>query len=450
MASDITITHLEAVGTVGQVALSALWVAPVGKSSLPYMQAANVEFWASATNNRSNAVKVKDAGPVGLAVHGGIADGATRYYWARAVDPAGNAGEFFPASSTGGVPATVTSFQPQLDALGQQFTTAINEEKQERISADGALASRTSVVEATLSNPSTGLTALSARITGEETARVTAVSALASRTSVVEATLSNPSTGLAATRAAVSSEQTARIAGDNTLAQNIQTVQTSIGGVTADGRLEMRAGPGGAYVQAFVSQTSGGAKTGSGWRINSNGDVDINADNFRIRDRFGTSRFVFDSNTGNLIIGRLQANSINTSNLFVDGVMVTNKLANNSVTDMVVQTGFGERGVLVSRSFTVTHGKVFLMGSTFLNKPNDNSANFGNIELALKYNGIAAKTTRIYYDDNFATGLTIVHEVTLSPSPTPYTFSFHADNLSGAGQWSMHGGSTLTIMNLKK
>jgi hypothetical protein len=43
MASDITITRLEAVGTVGQVALSALWAAPAGKSSLPYMQAANVD-----------------------------------------------------------------------------------------------------------------------------------------------------------------------------------------------------------------------------------------------------------------------------------------------------------------------------------------------------------------------------------------------------------------------
>lgn len=409
MASDIKITSLEAVGTVGQVALSAFWAAPAGKSSLPYMQAANVEFWASATNNRSNAVKVKDAGPVGLAVHGGIADGATRYYWARAVDAAGNAGDFFPVSSTGGVPATVTSFQPQLDALGQQFTTAINEEKQERISADGALASRTSVVEATLSNPSTGL---------------------------------------AATRAAVTSEQTARIAGDNTLAQNIQTVQTNVNGLSAEGRFEMRAGAGGSFVQAFVSQTSGGTKSGSGLRLNSNGDVEINAQNFRIRNNAGVSQFVFDSVTGNLIIGRLQANSINTSSLFVDGVMITNKIAPNAVTDAATFTGNGQQGTLTSGSFQVTTGRVLLLAAGFLDRPTSNSSNFGYISFNLKYNGITVKQFTSSYDDQSGYGVPLNHEFNL-PTGT-YNFSFHADNVNGPGQWIMLPGSTLTVVNLKR
>lgn len=111
MASDITISSLTAVGGLGQIALSAVPVTPLGMTCLTYMQPAGVEFWASSTNNRGAASAIGTS-DVGILVHGGLSDNTTRYYWARAVDPEGNYGAFYPASSTGGVSATTKTVTP--------------------------------------------------------------------------------------------------------------------------------------------------------------------------------------------------------------------------------------------------------------------------------------------------------------------------------------------------
>lgn len=118
MASDITINSFAVVAGLGQFALAAAWSSPPGMGCLPYMQAGNVEFYAAATNNRALATKVADGGPVGVAVYAMPTPGTLRYFWARAVDPAGNFGPFFPVSATNGRSATTLTAAPGPDSIG--------------------------------------------------------------------------------------------------------------------------------------------------------------------------------------------------------------------------------------------------------------------------------------------------------------------------------------------
>lgn len=114
MASDIEIIDLTATGGVGQVALRFDWLAPAGMSCLSYMRPAGFEVWRSASNNRASAVKIGES-VIGLVIHSTTASG---YYWARAIDPAGNAGAFYPASATAGILGTPGSSAPGPNSVG--------------------------------------------------------------------------------------------------------------------------------------------------------------------------------------------------------------------------------------------------------------------------------------------------------------------------------------------
>lgn len=117
MASDIKITSLMAVGGVGSVTLTAYAASPLGMTCLPYMQASKIEFWVASNNNRANATKLAES-DVGVVVQGGLAASVTRYYWARAIDPEGNEGEFYPVSPTGGISATTLTTAPGPNSVG--------------------------------------------------------------------------------------------------------------------------------------------------------------------------------------------------------------------------------------------------------------------------------------------------------------------------------------------
>jgi len=108
MANDITITSLAAVGGVGQILLSAVAGAPAGLGCLPYMLPARIEFWASASNDRSTAVKVGDS-VTGTFTYSGLPIPTTRYHWSRAIDISGEAGEFYPAPAAGIAATTRTT-----------------------------------------------------------------------------------------------------------------------------------------------------------------------------------------------------------------------------------------------------------------------------------------------------------------------------------------------------
>jgi hypothetical protein len=117
MPSDITVSSLTATGGVGVITVSALTAAPPGLGCLPYMVASKIEFWAATSNNRALAVKIGE-NEAGIVAHGSLPASTTRYYWARAVDPAGNVGEFYPASATGGIAATTQTTQPPPNSVG--------------------------------------------------------------------------------------------------------------------------------------------------------------------------------------------------------------------------------------------------------------------------------------------------------------------------------------------
>lgn len=117
MATDITVTTLSTVGGVGQIALSALAVSPAGMTCLPYLRPEAIEFWGSATNDRSTATKIGESS-TGFLVHGGLSANVTRYYWARAIDPDGNEGAFYPVSATAGVSGTTLTTQPGPNSVG--------------------------------------------------------------------------------------------------------------------------------------------------------------------------------------------------------------------------------------------------------------------------------------------------------------------------------------------
>lgn len=148
MASDIEVLSLTAVGGLGQITLTAVPQLPLGMACLNYMQPASVQFWAAAINNRNNAIQIATS-DVGIAVHGGLSDSVTRYYWARAVDPEGNVGAFYPSSATGGVPATTKTTTPGPNSITGEMLQ------------DGTLEKRVFVpgitpVEIVFSLPSTG------------------------------------------------------------------------------------------------------------------------------------------------------------------------------------------------------------------------------------------------------------------------------------------------------
>lgn len=113
MPSDITINSLKATAGLGQIVLSAAWNAAGGRVGLPYAEAAKVEFWGGTSNDLDSASKVGESGAAGIYVHGDLSDGATWYYWARAVDPQGNFGQY-----SSGISATTKSAALGPDSVG--------------------------------------------------------------------------------------------------------------------------------------------------------------------------------------------------------------------------------------------------------------------------------------------------------------------------------------------
>lgn len=136
MASDIAIVSLTATAAVGGFTLAALWAPPSVQASLPYMQAASVVFYASATNDFGAATVVGESPAAGLVQVGGLGNGVTRYVWARAKDPSGNLGDRYPAA--GGVAVTTLNPAPGPNSIGtgQLQNGAVTNEKVTSISAD--------------------------------------------------------------------------------------------------------------------------------------------------------------------------------------------------------------------------------------------------------------------------------------------------------------------------
>lgn len=103
--SDITVSGLTAVAGIGIIELSWTVTNP-NIGGLYYLDLRTVEVWASATNNRGAATKVREGDTVASHV---LTSGSTRYYWIRAKNNSDNYGDWYPASATAGVSATSLS-----------------------------------------------------------------------------------------------------------------------------------------------------------------------------------------------------------------------------------------------------------------------------------------------------------------------------------------------------
>lgn len=99
--SSITVTALTATATLRGNKLAAAILATGPAANLPNLQIDVVEFYASATNDFTTAALVVSGYPEAL--HAGLIEERTYYYWARVKARNGSYGAVFPASPTAGV-----------------------------------------------------------------------------------------------------------------------------------------------------------------------------------------------------------------------------------------------------------------------------------------------------------------------------------------------------------
>lgn len=100
----------------------------------------------------------------------------------------------------------------------------VSDESAARVQGDNALATRTANLEAVVTNVGNSVTTVDARVTSESAARVAGDTALATRIDRIEA---GGGTDLAPINARVDNESAARVAGDNALAARTTTVEAN-------------------------------------------------------------------------------------------------------------------------------------------------------------------------------------------------------------------------------
>jgi hypothetical protein len=118
----------------------------------------------------------------------------------------------------------ILTIQATFNASKAKFT----EDILANANATSAVTTRTTTLEATVNNPTSGVVASSARITAEETTRATQTSALATRSTALEATVNNPTTGVAATLARLVTEETTRATADTAVANRTTTLESTV------------------------------------------------------------------------------------------------------------------------------------------------------------------------------------------------------------------------------
>lgn len=130
----------------------------------------------------------------------------------------------------------LASDKKKIDLLYSQvgnMSALVRQEMGTQVTKTTALAYKYSRVEVQLTDPTTGLSALLARVNTEETARIAGDTASATRLTIVEAQANNTTAGLITANARITTEETARVSGDNALATSISSVSTTVGTNTA-------------------------------------------------------------------------------------------------------------------------------------------------------------------------------------------------------------------------
>ncbi|MCO5071148.1 MAG: hypothetical protein M9944_08080 [Rhizobiaceae bacterium] len=123
MAQDVVnIVSADASGGVNSITYNIVTDALLaGAGCLDYEGLARVEIHLASSNNRGAATKVADAYVSAQGVQRTVPVvglGVTRYAWFRAVTMAGNAGDWFPSSPTGGIAETTSNQVPPDNSVG--------------------------------------------------------------------------------------------------------------------------------------------------------------------------------------------------------------------------------------------------------------------------------------------------------------------------------------------
>lgn len=121
--SDITVSGLVATPGIGHIALQYV-VADPHVTGLLNLSLDAVEIYAASTNNRNAATKVAEGNKTN-ALHVALVEGATYYYWVRARNQQGYYGDWYPASDSGGLQATV-SFASDFTLIGGLLVASVS------------------------------------------------------------------------------------------------------------------------------------------------------------------------------------------------------------------------------------------------------------------------------------------------------------------------------------
>ncbi|MFA6015901.1 MAG: phage tail protein, partial [Gallionellaceae bacterium] len=99
----LPLTSLTATGGLFEIGLA--WTTSPSARDIDY-----IELWAATSNNRANAYPLtSQKHPLTAWKHPGLQPAQSWYYWGRAVDTSGNAGDYYPSSATAGIYASVSS-----------------------------------------------------------------------------------------------------------------------------------------------------------------------------------------------------------------------------------------------------------------------------------------------------------------------------------------------------
>lgn len=384
LAAPASPVSLTAAGEVFGIGLK--WGFPSGLNILSY-----TEIWYSQTNDRTAATLLTMLPyPRSDFTLTGLKSGQKFYFWARLVDKNGLAGDYYPASATGGVVGTSsTDANSILGYLTNQITSS-------QLGSD--LLSEINTASSTASSASEAAAKAQTAITSEAETRAAADSAISTEVSSVSSAVS--SMGRAAdaegdladvlnewsSRASITQIQKTSSSNEEALAeldtklsakinQNSADIETNATAIAkADGTLSS------AYT-VKTGITAGGKYYAAGFAVgvdNSSGSVQsqflVNADTFAIlnsTESGGTVTSPFAVSGGSVYLSSAFIKDASISNAKIDTAAVTTlKIGERSVTNPQSIKGGTYTGLststssytdLMSFTITATGGNILLV-----------------------------------------------------------------------------------------
>lgn len=202
----------------------------------------------------------------------------------------------------------LTQIRRQLFTADQTVTARMLELNEAQTSANNALAQRTTIIEAEITNARGGEASLLARITTVDQARISGDNALASRTTTLETNV-----------------------GTNTA--NITSLQSSVNGLNVKfGVYGTINGTSGGFTFSGVQRLDGAVSYGMEFEVNTFKIKDVNTSTAKTVFAYNDGKFEFTGDVaiqGNLIV----SGTVNTPQI-TDLAVSTPKVANNAITTL--------------------------------------------------------------------------------------------------------------------